>query len=110
MSWIFAPVSATIKSVHHSIVCGEARQGVLLDLDTDEGHPRVASSGELPLGGRRHLQPVAGSQLHGLAVQDYAALAGEDSINFLVLLVGVDEGDAGTGRELVDADLRTGET
>lgn len=37
-------------------------------------------------------------------------LAGEDAVDLLVLLVGVDKGDAGTGGELVDADLRAGET
>lgn len=83
---------------------------MLLDLDADEGHPSVGSGGKLPLGGGGHLQPVAGGQRNGLAVQDDTALAGEDAVDLLVLLVGVDKGDAGTGGELVDADLRAGET
>ena len=72
--------------LYYGIVCGIFLQGIFPNLDADEADAIVGSGGELTSGLGCHTQPVTGSQLHRLAVNDGLSLARDNEVDFLILL------------------------
>lgn len=97
-------------SIHHGIRGGVAFQRVLLHLDAEVGEFGIAGGGELALGRRGNLQPVARGEGNLFAVDHDVALAGENAVDLLVFLMGVNKRNARTCRQGVQADFGTGQS
>lgn len=97
-------------SIHHGVRGGVAFQRVLLHLDAEVGEFGIAGGGELALGRRGNLQPVARGEGNLFAVDHDVALAGENAVDLLVFLMGVNKRNARTCRQGVQADFGTGQS
>ena len=82
--------------LYFSVICGVFLQGIFPHLDADEADALVGSGGELTSSLRGHTQPVTGSQLHRLAVNDGLSLARDNEVDFLIFLVVVHKGNTGS--------------
>ena len=80
--------------MHDRIVSGKAAERIFFHLDTHKSYPGVRRGRKLSFGFRRNSQPVVLGESHFLAVDNGFALAGENGVDFFVLLMGMDERNA----------------
>ena len=80
-----------------------------LHLNADKDHTLISGRRELPLCCGGDPEPITGRKCYLFSINDRLAPAGKDPVDLLVVLVGVNERDAGAGGKPVDADLRAGQ-
>lgn len=84
---------------------GEALKGIFLHLNTDKGKSAVLRRRKLTLCHRRDSQPVTRRECNCFTVKDGSALTSQNAVNFLVLLVGVNKGNASSRGKGIHADF-----
>lgn len=92
------------------VVRRKSAERIFLHLNAHIGDAAVRRGGELALRCRSDFQPIPRGQRDFLAVDNRLALAGENGVDFFVLLMGMDERNPCARRKLVDADLCAGQT
>ena len=91
------------------VVRRKSAERIFLHLNADKSNAGLCVRGELALCGGGDSQPVTGGEGDGLAVNDGLSASGNHTVDFLVVFMGMDEGDARARGELIDADLRAGQ-